>query len=131
MKPKNEVPPGWDEQRVHELVTHYESQAEEEAVAEDEAAFGDRSSAGLDLEDAVRDLVRRRASGAGVAAELPDDLRLGSGGAGLDSIALVELLLDCEQRFAVPVPVELLDGAPLTVGRLVAGVRAAMLRAGG
>jgi acyl carrier protein len=87
--------------------------------------------AGMDLEDEVRDLVRGRAPLARGAAELPDELRLGSGGAGLDSITLVELLLDCARRFAVPAPVELLDGVPLTIGSLVAGVRAALRRARG
>ncbi|MFH0352191.1 MAG: hypothetical protein ACHBMF_09725 [Chromatiales bacterium] len=32
-------PPGWDEQRVKRVLGHYESQTEEEALAEDEAAF--------------------------------------------------------------------------------------------
>ncbi|MEK7250854.1 MAG: hypothetical protein AAB209_10590 [Bacteroidota bacterium] len=32
-------PPGWDAQRVEKVLAHYESQLEEEAVAEDEAAF--------------------------------------------------------------------------------------------
>jgi hypothetical protein len=32
-------PPGWDEERVRRVLAHYESQTEEEAVAEDEAAF--------------------------------------------------------------------------------------------
>jgi len=32
-------PPGWDEERVRRVLAHYESQSEEEAVAEDEAAF--------------------------------------------------------------------------------------------
>ena len=32
-------PPGWDEKRVERVLAHYESQSEEEAVAEDEAAF--------------------------------------------------------------------------------------------
>ena len=31
-------PPGWDEARVQRVLAHYESQSEEEAVAEDEAA---------------------------------------------------------------------------------------------
>lgn len=31
-------PPGWDEKRVKEVLAHYESQIEEEAVAEDEVA---------------------------------------------------------------------------------------------
>ncbi len=32
-------PPGWDEQRVKRVLGHYESQTEEEALPEDEAAF--------------------------------------------------------------------------------------------
>ena len=31
-------PPGWDAERVRRVLAHYESQTEEEAVAEDEAA---------------------------------------------------------------------------------------------
>jgi len=36
---ENKYPEGWDEERVNSLITHYENQTEEEAVAEDEAAF--------------------------------------------------------------------------------------------
>ena len=36
---KNKFPPGWDEKRVQRVLAHYEGQTEEEAVAEDEAAF--------------------------------------------------------------------------------------------
>jgi type II secretory pathway component PulC len=32
-------PPGWDTERVKRVLAYYESQSEEEAVAEDEAAF--------------------------------------------------------------------------------------------
>ena len=32
-------PAGWDEERVRKLLQHYETQTEEEAIAEDEAAF--------------------------------------------------------------------------------------------
>jgi hypothetical protein len=42
MKPER-FPPGWDEERVRKLLKHYEEQTEEEAVAEDEAAFEDRT----------------------------------------------------------------------------------------
>jgi hypothetical protein len=31
--------PGWDEERVKKVLAHYENQTEEEAVAEDEAAY--------------------------------------------------------------------------------------------
>jgi hypothetical protein len=36
---KNRFPAGWDEKRVLTLLQYYESQSEEEAVAEDEAAY--------------------------------------------------------------------------------------------
>lgn len=32
-------PPGWDEQRVRRVLEHYESQSDEETVAEDEAGM--------------------------------------------------------------------------------------------
>jgi hypothetical protein len=34
-----EFPLGWDEKRVKRVLAHYESQTEDEAVAEDEAAY--------------------------------------------------------------------------------------------
>lgn len=36
---ESRFPPGWNEQRVRRVLEHYEGQSEEEAVAEDEAAF--------------------------------------------------------------------------------------------
>ncbi|MEA2074263.1 MAG: hypothetical protein U9O85_00770 [Euryarchaeota archaeon] len=38
MRP-TKFPPGWDEKRVQRVLAHYESQTEDEAVAEDEAAY--------------------------------------------------------------------------------------------
>lgn len=35
----NKFPPGWDEKRVQSVIDHYQSQSEEEALAEDEAAY--------------------------------------------------------------------------------------------
>jgi len=40
---KNRFPPGWDENRVRLVLSHYEEQTEDEAVAEDEAAFVDEN----------------------------------------------------------------------------------------
>jgi len=37
MSDKNKFPEGWDENRVQELLGHYESQSPDEAIAEDEA----------------------------------------------------------------------------------------------
>lgn len=36
---QGDYPDGWDARRVEGVLAHYESQGEEEAVAEDEAAF--------------------------------------------------------------------------------------------
>ncbi len=36
---QSRFPPGWDAERVKRVLAHYESQSEEEAVAEDEAAY--------------------------------------------------------------------------------------------
>jgi len=36
---QSEFPPGWDEERVRSVLDHYEHQSEEQAVAEDEAAY--------------------------------------------------------------------------------------------
>ena len=39
---QNRFPAGWDEGRVQRVLEHYEQQSEDEAVAEDEAAFRSR-----------------------------------------------------------------------------------------
>lgn len=36
---KNQFPPGWDEERVRQLLDYYENLSEDEQVAEDEAAL--------------------------------------------------------------------------------------------
>jgi hypothetical protein len=45
MLKKNRFPAGWNEERVNALLLHYEEQTEDEAVAEDEAAFRKRDQA--------------------------------------------------------------------------------------
>jgi hypothetical protein len=60
---QNKFPPGWDEKRVRRLLAHYEEQTEEEAVAEDEAAFEDRTQTVMqipnELVPAVRELLAK------------------------------------------------------------------------
>jgi hypothetical protein len=41
---KTRFPKGWDEARVRRVVKHYEEQTDNEAMAEDEAAFERESS---------------------------------------------------------------------------------------
>jgi hypothetical protein len=36
---KGKLPPGWDEQRIEGVLSHYEHQSETDAVAEDEAGM--------------------------------------------------------------------------------------------
>jgi hypothetical protein len=36
---QNKFPAGWNERKVRKVLKHYESQTEEQAIAEDEAAF--------------------------------------------------------------------------------------------
>ena len=43
MSTSTNFPPGWDEDRVRKVLEHYESQSGDEAVAEDEAAFEDKT----------------------------------------------------------------------------------------
>jgi len=35
----NQLPPGWDEERVRRVIAHYENQTDQQAIAEDNAAF--------------------------------------------------------------------------------------------
>lgn len=57
----NTFPKGWDENRVRKVLAHYEKQTEEQAVAEDEAAFEDQTQTVMevpnDLVPAVRELI--------------------------------------------------------------------------
>ncbi len=60
---ENRFPEGWDEQRVRQVLEHYEDQTEEEAVAEDEAPYEDRTESfvqvPLELLPAVRELIAK------------------------------------------------------------------------
>lgn len=51
-------PHGWDEGRVKNLLQHYESLTEEEAVAEDEAAFEDATQTVMEIPNELVPSVR-------------------------------------------------------------------------
>ena len=59
----DELPAGWDEQRVQSVLAHYEGQSEDEAADEDERALEDVSQTVMeiprDLVPAVRELIAR------------------------------------------------------------------------
>jgi hypothetical protein len=60
-------PLGWDEARVRQVLEHYEQQTDEEAVAEDEAAYESTThtvmEVPVELVPEIRELIaKRRAS---------------------------------------------------------------------
>ncbi|HSR68814.1 MAG TPA: hypothetical protein VLU25_12825 [Acidobacteriota bacterium] len=63
---KNKYPPGWDESRVRRVVEHYEAQSDEQALAEDEAAYETTTHTTMeipvDLVGTVRQLIADRES---------------------------------------------------------------------
>lgn len=62
-KRQAKFPPGWDEDKVHRVLAHYEDQADHEAVAEDEAAFERADETVMqvprELVPAVRELIAK------------------------------------------------------------------------
>jgi len=61
---QSKFPKGWDEERVKRVLDHYENQTEDEAVAEDEAAWEDRSQTFVEVPNelvpAVRELLAKK-----------------------------------------------------------------------
>jgi len=66
MKQTN-FPPGWDEERVRRVLEHYDAQSDDEAVAEDEAAYESTTHTAMeipvDLVPQVRELLAKRRAG--------------------------------------------------------------------
>lgn len=58
------LPPGWDEDRVHRVLDHYETQVDQEAAAEDEVALDSATHVVMEvpreLLPAVRELLSKR-----------------------------------------------------------------------
>jgi hypothetical protein len=63
---QSRYPKGWDEERVRRVLEHYESQSDEEAVAEDEAAADDTThtmmEVPVELVPLVRELIAKRSA---------------------------------------------------------------------
>ena len=60
---QSKFPPGWDEQRVRRVLEHYGQQTDEQAVAEDEAAFEDATQTVMEvpreLVPTIRELIAK------------------------------------------------------------------------
>jgi len=64
---RSRYPRGWDQARVKRLLEHYDSQSDDEAVAEDEASWESTTSTTMEvpveLVPAVRELIAKRRAG--------------------------------------------------------------------
>jgi hypothetical protein len=64
MSKRTKFPDGWDDARVKRVLEHYETQSEEQAVAEDEAASEHRDQTLMEVPNelvpAVRKLIAKR-----------------------------------------------------------------------
>ena len=64
-RPINRFPKGWDEKKIQDLIRHYENQSEDEAAAEDEAAYNSTRTTMMavpvELVPQVQRLIARRA----------------------------------------------------------------------
>jgi len=56
---QSKFPPGWDEERVRKVLDHYQSQSEDEALAEDEAAYEDTSQTFMEIPNELVPKVRQ------------------------------------------------------------------------
>jgi len=61
---QSRFPKGWDEDRVKRVIDHYDYQTEDEAVAEDEAAWEDTSHTFIEvpyeLVPTIRELIAKK-----------------------------------------------------------------------
>ena len=55
---QRDFPPRWNEERVRRVLAHYDDQTEEEAVAEDEAAFDDQTQTVMEVPKELVPIVR-------------------------------------------------------------------------
>ena len=55
---ENRFPEGWNEDRVREILAHYENQSEDEALAEDEAAWENRSETFIEVPNSLLPRIR-------------------------------------------------------------------------
>jgi len=64
---QTKFPPGWDADRVRRVLEHYDAQSDDEAVAEDEAAYESTTHTTMeipvDLVPKVRELLAKRRAG--------------------------------------------------------------------
>ena len=64
---QSKYPPGWDKERVQRVLEHYAAQSDDEALAEDEAAYEATTQTAMEvtveLVPVVRELIAKRRVG--------------------------------------------------------------------
>jgi len=55
---KNKFPKGWDEERTRRVISFYEQQTADEALAEDEAAFASESETVIEVPKELLSTIR-------------------------------------------------------------------------
>ena len=64
---ETKYPAGWDKDRVDRVLDHYDAQTDEQAVAEDEAAWDEtthtKMDVPVDLVSTVRELIAKKLQG--------------------------------------------------------------------
>ena len=64
---ESKFPAGWNENRVQRMLDHYQQQADDEAVAEDEAAYESTTHTAMEvpveLVSDVRELIAKKRAG--------------------------------------------------------------------
>ena len=58
MTRQSKFPTGWDKKRVKRILEHYETQSEDEAVAEDEAAYEDTNQTFMEIPNELVPVIR-------------------------------------------------------------------------
>ena len=74
----------------------------------------------MDTRRQLLDLIIRFATTVHLPDELTEEMPLGSAGLGLDSVAILDLLFECEKRFGLEPASLLSQHKSLTVGSLLA-----------
>ncbi|PON13345.1 hypothetical protein C2W62_34850 [Candidatus Entotheonella serta] len=77
----------------------------------------------LKVERELRLLIQQQAPSTWQLEDLHDALSIGEDGVGLDSVAMVELFIVCEEHFGLPFPVIMLEDTAPTIGQLIDHVR--------
>lgn len=72
---RNKYPKGWNLQRVREVIAHYDTQTEDEAIAEADAAWENSRltliPVPVEMADEVRELIARRSNRLKVSPRAP------------------------------------------------------------